>query len=545
MIGLAKALAVELAPDVRVNVINPGPANTPMLTGFGFDADVAAGAAAEAADRARGHRRRRRLPGLRRRASDHRRRLQHRRGAGPVTSFMAVDPSTGHEFAQLPETTPGAGRRAGRGRPPRARGGDELAHADRARAGRCSSSRGRSRRRPKNLADFETRDTGKPLSQAKADVAGDDPLPRVLRGLDRAHRGPRRSRSARTRSTTRVREPWGVCGQIIPWNYPLQVAARCAAPALAAGNAVILKPSELASITPLRLADLAERAGVPRGMFQIATGDGEVGAALVEHGRPRHVRRLARTTGAKVAEACAQAADPDRARARRQVAERRLRRRRPRQGRVPAIVQVAAAERGPELLGGLAAAGRAARSTTRSSQRSQRRSTRSRSAPGIEDPDLGPLISERQLRARARRCSQTAARGGRARSRGGDTPRGPVPEARAGHRRHAGHGDLPGGGLRPGARRGAVRRTSARRSSSPTRPPTGSSPASGRRTSRGRTASPRASERARCSSTATASAAGSSCRSAAWAAAATGAARASRRCSPIRRLKNVWVALDG
>ena len=58
-----------------------------------------------------------------------------------------------------------------------------------------------------------------------------------------------------------MREPWGVCGQIIPWNYPLQVAARCAAPALAAGNAVILKPSELASITPLRLAELAERRG--------------------------------------------------------------------------------------------------------------------------------------------------------------------------------------------------------------------------------------------------------------------------------------------
>ena len=63
-----------------------------------------------------------------------------------------------------------------------------------------------------------------------------------------------------------------MCAQIIPWNYPLQVTARCAAPALAAGNAVIVKPSELASITPLRFAELAEEAGVPRGMIQVATG---------------------------------------------------------------------------------------------------------------------------------------------------------------------------------------------------------------------------------------------------------------------------------
>src|SRR4051794_41566462 len=80
-----------------------------------------------------------------------------------------------------------------------------------------------------------------------------------------------------------VREPWGVCAQIIPWNYPLQVAARCAAPALAAGNAVIVKPSELASITPLRLAELAEQAGVPRGVIHIAARGGETRRALVGH----------------------------------------------------------------------------------------------------------------------------------------------------------------------------------------------------------------------------------------------------------------------
>jgi aldehyde dehydrogenase (NAD+)/betaine-aldehyde dehydrogenase len=78
-----------------------------------------------------------------------------------------------------------------------------------------------------------------------------------------------------------VREPWGVCAQILSWRRPLHGAARWAAPALAAGNAVIVKPSELASLPALRLAELAGEAGVPRGMLQVATGAGETGAALV------------------------------------------------------------------------------------------------------------------------------------------------------------------------------------------------------------------------------------------------------------------------
>src|SRR5436189_185671 len=72
-----------------------------------------------------------------------------------------------------------------------------------------------------------------------------------------------------------VGEPWGVCAQILSWRRPLHAAARRAAPALAAGNAVVVKPSELASLPALRLADLAAAAGVPRGMLQVATGAGE------------------------------------------------------------------------------------------------------------------------------------------------------------------------------------------------------------------------------------------------------------------------------
>ena len=70
--------------------------------------------------------------------------------------------------------------------------------------------------------------------------------------------------------------PWGVCAQVISWRSPLETAARLSGAALAAGNAVILKTSERASIAPLRLAELAELAGVPRGMLQVASVSGRV-----------------------------------------------------------------------------------------------------------------------------------------------------------------------------------------------------------------------------------------------------------------------------
>ena len=112
------------------------------------------------------------------------------------------------------------------------------------------------------LAEFETRDTGKPLSQSQADVRATIRYLEYYAGSIERLEGRQIPLGPDALDYT-VREPWGVCAQIIPWNYPLQVAARCAAPALAAGNAVILKPSELASITPLRLAQIAYEAGVP------------------------------------------------------------------------------------------------------------------------------------------------------------------------------------------------------------------------------------------------------------------------------------------
>jgi phenylacetaldehyde dehydrogenase len=79
-------------------------------------------------------------------------------------------------------------------------------------------------------------------------------------------------------------EPLGVVGVIAPWNFPMPIAAWGTAPALAAGNAVILKPAETTPLTALRLAELALAAGLPEGLFQVLPGEGTVaGSALVEH----------------------------------------------------------------------------------------------------------------------------------------------------------------------------------------------------------------------------------------------------------------------
>lgn len=81
----------------------------------------------------------------------------------------------------------------------------------------------------------------------------------------------------------RKAEPVGVAGQIIPWNFPLLMAAWKIAPALACGNTVVLKPAETTSLTAMKLAEIFRDAGLPPGVVNIVTGDGKAGAALVNH----------------------------------------------------------------------------------------------------------------------------------------------------------------------------------------------------------------------------------------------------------------------
>ncbi|WP_288871015.1 aldehyde dehydrogenase [uncultured Microbacterium sp.] len=107
-------------------------------------------------------------------------------------------------------------------------------------------------------------------------------------------------------------DPYGVVGVIVPWNFPMTIASWAFAPALAAGNAVVLKPAELTPLTALRLGELAREAGLPEGLFEVVTGSGSVvGQRLVEHPDVRKVVFTGSTeVGVEVAAGCARALKP-------------------------------------------------------------------------------------------------------------------------------------------------------------------------------------------------------------------------------------------
>jgi aldehyde dehydrogenase (NAD+) len=127
----------------------------------------------------------------------------------------------------------------------------------------------------RELAILETMDGGKPIKESR-----DIDLPLVA-----AHFFYYAGWADKLKYATpgRVPQPLGVVGQIIPWNFPLLMAAWKLAPALACGNTVVLKPAETTSITALRLAQIIQEAELPPGVVNIVTGGGDTGAALVKH----------------------------------------------------------------------------------------------------------------------------------------------------------------------------------------------------------------------------------------------------------------------
>ncbi|TWI56502.1 betaine-aldehyde dehydrogenase [Pseudomonas duriflava] len=140
------------------------------------------------------------------------------------------------------------------------------------------------RERNDELAALETLDTGKPLSETQAVdiVTGADVL-EYYAGLIPALEGEQIPLRETSFIYTR-REPLGVVAGIGAWNYPVQIALWKSAPALAAGNAMIFKPSEVTSLTALKLAEIYTEAGLPDGVFNVLTGSGrEVGQWLTEH----------------------------------------------------------------------------------------------------------------------------------------------------------------------------------------------------------------------------------------------------------------------
>ena len=133
------------------------------------------------------------------------------------------------------------------------------------------------------LAELESLDNGKPLAGAKGDVAASVAHLRYYAGWPTKIEGETIPVSGRDLFVYTLREPVGVCAQIVPWNFPLLMAVWKISPALAAGCSLILKPAEQTPLTALRLGELALEAGFPEGTVNVLTGDGETGAALVDH----------------------------------------------------------------------------------------------------------------------------------------------------------------------------------------------------------------------------------------------------------------------
>lgn len=207
----------------------------------------------------------------------------------PTAATLPVeDPSTGEIFAEI-------------GRGTAADVDEAVAAAEAARLGAwgrlTATERGRILTRigqavldrAEELAVLESRDVGKPLKQARADAlalarylefyggAADKIMGETIPYLDGY-------------TVWTLREPHGVTGHIVPWNYPMQIIGRSVGAALAMGNAAVLKPAEEASLTALAFARIAMDAGLPAGALNVVTGLGEeAGAALSAHPGVHHV----------------------------------------------------------------------------------------------------------------------------------------------------------------------------------------------------------------------------------------------------------------
>lgn len=139
------------------------------------------------------------------------------------------------------------------------------------------------RERNNELAVLEVMDTGKPLQEAlEVDVASGADVIEYFAGLVPAMQGDQQPLGESQFFYTR-REPLGICAGIGAWNYPIQIAMWKSAPALAAGNAMIFKPSEETPLTALKLAEIFTEAGLPDGVFNVVQGDYRVGQMLTAH----------------------------------------------------------------------------------------------------------------------------------------------------------------------------------------------------------------------------------------------------------------------
>jgi aldehyde dehydrogenase (NAD+) len=311
-------------------------------------------------------------------------------------TFDVYDPSSGDVLASVAKATKADVDRAVRAA--------HVALESTAWGGMVPAERGRImfrmaqalRERLDELATLESRDNGKPLRQARTDVQVAARYFEFFAGVADKIMGNTIPLGPGFLDYT-IREPIGVSAQIVPWNYPIQIGARGVAPALAAGCAVVLKPSSEAPMTALRLGEIAIECGLPPGVLNVVPGTGaEAGTALASH---PDINQLTFTgsvdVGIEVAKMAAQNVVPV-------VMELG--------GKSPNIV-FADADLDLAVQGVANAIFQNAGQTCSAGSRllversahdafvarlSQRAKTM-RLGPGVSDPDMGPIISKRQL----------------------------------------------------------------------------------------------------------------------------------------------------
>jgi betaine-aldehyde dehydrogenase len=157
------------------------------------------------------------------------------------------------------------------------------------------------------LAQLESRNAGKPIAAARGEISGVATTFAFYAGAaDKVHGQTIPGRTDGTLMT--FREPLGVCGAIVPWNFPMLILSWKVAPALAMGNSVVVKPAELTPLTALALAELAIDAGLPKGVLNVLPGSGSTaGDALVRHPLVRKISFTGSTeVGTRVMQAAAE-----------------------------------------------------------------------------------------------------------------------------------------------------------------------------------------------------------------------------------------------
>ncbi len=225
-----------------------------------------------------------------------------------MTTFTLIDPTTGQAFRDVPRATLDDVDAAIARAVDAQRGWAALAPVARADALRAFARAVEDH--VDELADLEVQNSGHPIGSARWEAA------HVAQVLNFSAGAPERLSGQQIPVAggldVTFHEPYGVVGIIVPWNFPMTIASWGFAPALAAGNAVVLKPAELTPLTAVRLGELALEAGLPAGLFEVITGSGSlVGQRFVTHPDVRKVVFTGSTeVGVEVAAGCARGLKP-------------------------------------------------------------------------------------------------------------------------------------------------------------------------------------------------------------------------------------------